>query len=107
MRIDFECSGGFANLQLRYHADTEQLPAQVSDELARLVGEAGVFDLQPQEVAPRAAGPPDVTAYRLSVADGGKRTSLSVTDVTAPPRLHPLLAYLRKLAIEQRLDASP
>jgi hypothetical protein len=107
MRIDFACSGGYANLQLRYHADTEQLPPQVAEELVRLVHEAGLADLEPTAVQPGGAGPPDVFTYHLSVADGEKRTSLTVNDVTAPATLHLLLSYLRKLAVEQRLDAAP
>jgi hypothetical protein len=42
MQIDFASSGGFANLELNYRADTETLPAGQAQELSRLV-ESSVF----------------------------------------------------------------
>ena len=102
MRIKFECSGGFANLRLTYHADTDELPQELAEELLRLVEDARVLDIQPSEVAPRPTGPPDVFVYRLSLQQGNRKTSLSFNDMTAPAPLQPLLAVLRKLALEQR-----
>ena len=103
MRIDFECSGGYANLRLTYHVDTDELPQELAEELLRLVKSSGIFDLQQQsEVAPTSTGPPDVFFYKLSLYKGNRRKSLSFNDVTAPASLHPLLALLRKLALEQR-----
>jgi hypothetical protein len=102
MRIDFECSGGYVPLHLTYHADTDDLPQVLAEELLELVESSGVFDLQPSEVAPTSTGPPDVILYQLSVSDGGRKTSLSVNDVTAPAELRPLLGRLRQLALEQR-----
>lgn len=103
MLIDFESSGGYANLQLSYHANTDLLPPEVAAEISRLVESSGVFDLTPADTASSPAGPPDVFSYELSLRDGSQQTTLSVTDVTAPPSLHPLLALLQKLAVEQKL----
>jgi hypothetical protein len=100
MRIDFECSGGFAALQLAYHSDTDELPTEVAEEISRLVESSGFFDLQQGEVTPM----PDVISYRLSLSQGDKKKSLSFNDITAPVELRPLLALLRKLAMEQRLS---
>lgn len=102
MHIDFECSGGFANLRLTYRADTAELPQELCSELFGLVEGSGIFELQESDVAPQSPGPPDVFFYRLSLAEGGRKTSLSFNDVTAPAQLHPLLARLRELALEQR-----
>jgi hypothetical protein len=102
MKIDFVSSGGFANLMLEYHDNTEELPAELGQELRDLVESAGVFDLQPEEVAPNQAGPPDVIQYQLSVMEGNRQTSITCNDVTAPPSLRPLLSRLRQLAIQQR-----
>lgn len=101
MRIDFEFSGGYANLRFEYHANTDELPEEVAKELLGLVESSGIFEIQQSEVATTSAGPPDVFFYRLSLYDAGRRISLSFNDVTAPVALHPLLALLRKLAIEQ------
>ncbi|MFQ5932315.1 MAG: protealysin inhibitor emfourin [Nitrospiraceae bacterium] len=102
MHIEFECSGGFANLRLAYRANTEELPQELRGELLRLVEVSGIFALQESDVAPQSPGPPDVFFYRLSLAEGGRKKSLSFNDVTAPAELHPLLALLRELALEQR-----
>ena len=102
MRIDFECSGGFAGLRLTYRADTNDLTKEVAEELMELIESSGFFDLEESEVAPSLAGPPDVFIYRLSLDEKGRRKSLSLNDVTAPPPMHRLLTLLRKLALEQR-----
>ena len=103
MRIDFECSGGFANLQLTYHVDTDTLPRERAEELLKLVKSSGFFDLQQSDVAPeRRGGPPDMFVYRLSLSEGDRQKTLTFNDATAPASLQPLLALLRKLAVEQK-----
>lgn len=104
MRIDFECSGGFANLHLKYHGDTHALPQEVREEFLRLIEDSEVFDIQPNQVTAKTAGPPDVFVYQLSLSEPGRKQSLSFNDVTAPPKLHPLLALLRQLALNQKLN---
>lgn len=106
MRIDFECSGGYANLRLDYRGDTDDLPRELAEELLRLVESSRFFELQQSDISPTSTGPPDVFSYRLSLLEGTRQKSLSFTDVTASPSLHPLLALLRKLALNQgRKDA--
>ena len=103
MLIDFESSGGYANLQLSYHANTETLTPETAAEITRLVESSGVFDIQQETVAPSLAGPPDVFTYRLSLRDGSRLTTLMLNDMTAPTSLHPLLALLRKLAVDEKM----
>jgi hypothetical protein len=98
MRINFSCSGGYANLQLSYQADTDELPGELAQELQGLVENTGVFDFQPP---PASRGFPDAISYQLSVSEGDRSRSLSVNDATGGPLL-PLLTRLRQLAIEQR-----
>lgn len=102
MKIEFECSGGFANLRLSYRADTENLPADLADDLRRLVVDSGILDLDPKDVSPKSAGPPDIFSYKLSLHEGGKRKILSFNDVTIPVSAQPLLARLRELALKER-----
>ncbi len=103
MRIDFECSGGFANLQLTCHLNTDGLPQVQAEELLKLVESSGVFDLQQSDVTPAAdGGPPDVFFYRLSLSEGGRQKTLSFNDVTAPASSRPLLALLQKLALDEK-----
>ena len=103
MQIDFASSGGFANLQLAFQGDTETMPEDQTQELERLVESSGVFDLDQDDLNANAAiGRADVITYRLTLADGPRRTTLWMNDVTAPASVRPLLAYVRKLAIEQK-----
>ena len=98
MKIDFQTSGGFAGLNLRWSGDTDSLPPEQARQLLPLIEQAGIFDPPTEPALPAKAGPPDVLSYRLDLADGERRASLAVTDVTAPARLRPLLAHLRTLA---------
>lgn len=102
MQINYEVSGGYANLHLIYRANTDNLPLDLAEELRGLVESSGVFDIDPDDLTSPAGGPPDVLSYRLSVLDGQRRAALAFTDVTAPPRLRPLLTRLQQLAVAQR-----
>jgi hypothetical protein len=110
MQIDFSSSGGFANLELTYHADTNTLPEEQAKELESLVESSGLLDLKQDDLPPEpqaAAGPPDVISYRLSGSDGARQTTLWFNDVTAPASVRPLLAFLRKLALEHKQKGHP
>jgi hypothetical protein len=107
MQIDFASSGGFANLQLNYRANTSIMPEDQAKELEGLVEGSGVFDLGQDEVNPSVTvGRADVISYRLTVSDGAKQTALWMNDLTAPASVRPLLTYLRKLALEQKRTGS-
>ncbi|GAB4141802.1 MAG: hypothetical protein Fur0046_17940 [Cyanobacteria bacterium J069] len=102
MRIDFKSSGGFANLRLAYTVDTHTLRPGDASELEALIEQSKVMEMQPAQVAATTAGPPDVMTYSLELQEGDRHQSLTVTDLTAPPTLQPLLARLRDLALEHR-----
>ena len=103
MQIDFASSGGFANLQLNYRADTNTMPEGHAQELTSLVESSGVFDLEQDEVNPSVTvGRADMITYRLTLSEGSKQTTLWMNDMSAPASVRPLLAYLRKLAIESK-----
>jgi len=107
MQIDFASSGGFANLQLNYRADTNTLPEEQAQELARLVESSGAFELEQEDVNPNVAiGRADVISYRLTLSEGAKQITLWFNDISAPASIRPLLAYLRKLALEQKRKGS-
>jgi len=98
MLIDFECSGGYAGLQLAYHADTDELPEKVRDELLSLVKDSGVFDMKPDRLSRQQAAYPDAMNYRLSLSEGGREISLLLDDAAVPESLRPLLSRLQDLA---------
>lgn len=101
MHIDFESSGGYANIRTTYRGNTDELPEEVANKLINLVESSRVFELQESQVAPSSSGPPDVLNYKLTIQDRNRRTSLSFNDITAPDSLRPLLTYLQELAREQ------
>jgi len=101
MHIDFEISGGYANINLIYRGDTEKLPPEVASKLLRLIESSGVFELQQNEIAPSSGGPPDTFFYKLTLYKGDQRKSLSFNDATVPEQLKPLLEFLQELAWEQ------
>jgi hypothetical protein len=103
MQIDFGSSGGVANLELAYRADTKTMPEGQARELEGLVESSGVLDLQQDDVELNVTiGRADVISYRLSLSDGVRQTTLWMNDITAPASVRPLLALLQKLALEQK-----
>ena len=107
MQIDFASSGGFANLELNYRADTNTLPEEQAQELTRLVESSAVIDLEQEDFHTNmTVGRADVISYRLSISDGARQNTLWFNDVTPPASVRPLLAYLRKLALEQKQKGS-
>ena len=103
MQIDFATSGGVTNLELTYQGDTNTMPEQHSHELAQLVESSGVFDIKQNDLNIIAAvGRADLISYRLNISDGNRQNTLWMNDVTAPASVRPLLAFLRKLAIDQK-----
>jgi hypothetical protein len=103
MQIDFASSGGFANIELVYRADTVTMPEEQARELEALVRSSGVFELEQDDVQPNVTvGRADVISYRLSLNDGSRQITLWLNDVTAPASVRPLLAELRKRAMEQK-----
>ena len=103
MQIDFSTSGGVANIELTYRAETASLPEAQARELESLVESSGAFDLDQDDLNINATVcRADVISYRLTLSEGSKQTTLWMNDVTAPASVRPLLSHLRKLAIEQR-----
>ena len=103
MQIDFASSGGVKNQELTCQADTSTLPPEQAGEVAALVESSGLFELRQEDINPSVTvGRADVITYRLAVSDGARRVNLWLNDVTTPASIRPLLAYLQKLAQEQK-----
>jgi hypothetical protein len=103
MQIDFGSSGGVANQELIYQADTNTLPENEARELQRLVESSGAFELQQSDINPNVTvGRADVITYRISLSEGERQTTLWMNDVTAPVAIRPLLAFLQDLALERK-----
>ena len=79
------------------------MPEEQARELAELIESSGVFELEQNDAMPDVTvGRADVITYRLSLSDGARHVTLWLNDVTAPTSVRPLLAFLRKLAMEQK-----
>ena len=103
MQIEFASSGGVANIELAYRADTNTMSEDQAKELESLVESSDIFDLQQEDLNTNTAiGRADVITYRLTVSDGEKQTTVWMNDVTVPASVRPLLGFLRKLAMEQK-----
>jgi len=103
MQIDFASSGSPDNKELSYTVETDNLPKGQAQELERLVESSGAFDLEQDQLLHDAAvGAGDVTAYRLTLSDSTRQTTLWFNDVTTPTSLRPLLEELRRLAMSDR-----
>jgi hypothetical protein len=101
MHIDFESSGGYANIKLTYYGNTNTLPEEIANKLIQLVESSKIFDLKEKEVTPSLPGPPDVLHYKLTIHEGNRRISLSFNDITVPDSLLPLITLLQELAWDQ------
>jgi hypothetical protein len=102
MRIEYSRSGGFANIELASHLNTDDLPQEEAAELRKLVDNSGVFELEQKDFPPAKRGAADVFSYRLTVAEGNKQKTLSFNDMTAPASLRPLLTRLEKFAMDEK-----
>ncbi|MGG0185245.1 protealysin inhibitor emfourin [Bacillus rhizoplanae] len=103
MHIQFSCTGGIANLYLTFQVDTVKLPEEKAQELLDLIKQANLFNLKSSKLEAATIQGADAFSYQLRIEDGEKKKSFSFTDVTAPQEVHPLLDYLRNLAIAEKM----
>jgi len=96
MRIEFERVGGVAGIRLRGSIDTDTLPPEEAKSWQALVEKAQLGRIRQSS---RAGGRTrDSFEYWLTVEEGGKRSSVRMTDETLPPSATPLIDRLLALA---------
>ena len=80
--------------------DSRQLPEDAADTLQRLVEEANFFD-QPDDMcgSTRAF---DIRQYSLTIQDGRRRHTVTLTDQVEDPALRALLSEVQEVAQEKR-----
>ena len=96
MHVDFEQSGGFANITFSFGADLDELPEETAKELRRLVEASGFLEGKQSSSEVTPAG----LAYHLRVSDGPRTGLWKGTDATMPEQLAPLIDLLSELAVE-------
>ncbi len=96
MKIDFVRSGGFAGLRLAVNVDTQDLPDAEAALLEKLIRDSGFFDLAEHIKSP--SGGADRFEYRLTVSEGGRSHTVTVSEAAVPEGLRPLIDRLTEMA---------
>ena len=99
MRLHLAVDGGFAavpGLRRPLDIDLDQLPAQQSNEIRRLLDAANFFDL-PETVGAPAASAADYREYTITADDGDRCKTVRVPEFDASPMLLDLIDRLQSL----------
>jgi hypothetical protein len=99
MRVRLRVSGGigaFPGLAVPRTIDVDTLPPQDRESLERLVEEARFFQLP--RLLPPPPGSADYESCEITVEDGRRRHTVTVSDPVAHPAMQALVARLRQLA---------
>jgi hypothetical protein len=102
MRVRLRVSGGigaFPGLAVPRTIDIDTLPPEDRATVERLVEEAGFFHL-PRQLPP-PPGSADYESCEITVDDGPRRHTVTVSDPIAHPALQALVARLRQLAFRR------
>ena len=103
MQIEYECCGGFANLNLRLRVDTRSPGPQPSAALEALVDHVRFFEAAMPDATPPSRTPlRDSLHYRLSISDGQRHRSLELSDHAVPVSFRPLLQFLQQMAVGRK-----
>ena len=99
MRIQFDRSGGFANIPLRGEIDSAQIPPERKTELEKLVERARPFDqpARPQNLSPV----PDDYQYDVTIEDDARTHTFRIADSAASDDLKLLFDFLVEEALRK------
>jgi hypothetical protein len=97
-RINFRRTGGTIGREIESNIDLNEMPAEESQELMRLLTETNFFKI-PQNLIGHAI--PDEYEYTVTVEAGNTHHTIHTSDTTAPESLRPLLDKLATLAREE------
>ena len=96
MQVSFSRSGGFAGVMMAATADTDTLPPEDAAHLRSLVEAADFFQLTP--IMTGTTTRPDRFQYEISVTDGDRNHSVTVSESNVPGALRPLLDWMQEAA---------
>jgi hypothetical protein len=96
MRIHFKRAGGFAGIQLKGDVDTDTLPPEEAKSWEALVEKAQLGQIR--QLSGAGGRIRDSFEYWVTVENGGKQSSVRMTDETLPPSATPLIDRLLALA---------
>jgi hypothetical protein len=98
VRIRVVQSGGLAGLRSEHELDTDQLPAETRERLARLVQGVAFFGLSPRP----ASKLPDMIQYRVRIEEGARSHEVTFDDGCGEPPLLELVECVAELARARR-----
>lgn len=91
LKIQFERSGGFAGIKIRFSLEEKDLSPEERERLLEMLQQAGVFNQPKLRTSPSGV---DRFTYRLTVANGGKVHTIEVDESNMPQEMRPLVEYL-------------
>ena len=91
MRIHFERTGGVAGMRVAYDVDSDRLPPDEQQHLARLVGASRFFEFDDGRSADDTGA--DRFEYSISIDDGSGGRTVRVAE-PVPAMLRPLITWL-------------
>ena len=94
VRIHVVQSGGIAGLRSELKLDTDQLPPEIRQGLARLVQGAEFFARAPHG----ASRQPDMIQYRVRIEEGDRAHEVQFDDASGDPPLLELVERVTQLA---------
>lgn len=94
-KINFKRTGGIAGREVNTDIDLNELPAEESQALMRLITETNFFKI-PQNLIGHVT--PDEFEYTVTVEAGNTHHTIQTSDTNAPESLRPLLEELSRLA---------
>jgi hypothetical protein len=96
MRITVERSGGFSGISQTNSISTDQMPAEEAQKVADLVEAAGFFEL-PAVIRSKEPGA-DRFQYKITVESEHGTHTIQVDEAAVPPRLQPVLNWMKNSA---------
>jgi hypothetical protein len=94
-QITFERTGGFMGRKVRFNLNLDELPANQSRTLQRLLDESDFFNL-PENLISQPM--PDAFTYTITVEEKMVIRTVRLSDTTATDALRPLLDNLSRRA---------
>lgn len=92
LKIQFERSGGFAGMKIRFLLEDKDLSEDEREQLWEMLQQAKIFNKKPQAKPLHASI--DRFTYRLTVANGDQEYMIEMEEGNIPQEMRPLLEYL-------------
>jgi hypothetical protein len=100
MKINFERSGGFTAIPLRWNGDSSQLEKSQENSLLELIEKTEFFNL-PNQIQAKSSTP-DRFSYKLTIEDNNRSHTITAAESALPAPLQTLISQLTSIARNNR-----